>query len=351
MDDLNRESQSVTPASPQTPSVPPPPKGPEIKIRTMESDIKSVEQSGGSIPEAETIKPEELENGGSVGEITPPEPISEQAVPPIRQISPIAGAEELVVEVKEQPAPKKTRRWLIWLLVISILIAVGAAAYVYLIPLFTYVSVPAPVQPPVTTPQPVTPVQLPTIPAGRPSIFGLEEQRVVNVEVGDYSVVNILTALQNEASLMSADQPFKELKLTVGGLPANFSQFLAALLPELANSQTTIDLTNNFEEQFTGFLIYQEGQAWPGYVVKKKNPQVTVAKLSGIEKSSISNIYLTLPSGQISFNTGPVGEKYTSRYTSFSNKPASFNYGLFGDYLIISTTFQGLTKAIELLGL
>lgn len=343
----NLPENQINPQQSQQPapsSVPPPPRGPEIKIRTMESDIKSVEQSGGSIPEAETIRPEELESGSSVSEIP------EQIVPPIRQFSPIIEPEEPTVEVKEQPMTKKTRGWLIWTLVISILVAVGAVAYVYLVPLLL-APVPAPIQPIINVQQPVLPPEISIAPVGRQSIFGLEAQQVIALEVGEYSVVNILTALQNEALLISADQPFREFKITVGGLPANFSQFLTALLPELANSQTAANLTSDFEEQFTGFLIYQEGQVWPGYVVKKKNPQTTINKLSGIEKSSVSNIYLTLPSGQTSFSSGPVGDKYTSRYVSFSNKPASLNYGIFGDYFIISTTFQGLMRVIELLGL
>mgnify|MGYP001560515362 CR=1 FL=1 len=69
-------------------------------------------------------------------------------------------------------------------------------------------------------------------------------------------------------------------------------------------------------------------------------------KLAAIEDGVISNFYLNSPGPKNSFNDGAVGG-YPTRYASFAQPGASFNYALINNELIISTSYNGLKKLLE----
>ncbi len=305
---------------------PPPPPKPEIKMRTMESDVKSIEETGGGTPEPEMIGP-----------IFKPETNTPE--------------ETSFIDISEKKGSGS--QWWVWLVVLVMVVVLGLAAYYYVWPLF-YPQQPL-IEPTVQQPTSGEPAQ--PITQGHKSAFGFPAGEIMKIDVGDYSVLSFVTAMQNEANKITDDNAVKEIMITVNGEPVVFSSFLSVLLPELANSSLDETLSTNFEDDFTAYLFKADGSVWPGYIVKKRSEMdasaiTLLSQLSEIENSSIANLYLEPLSGEPEpFRTGPAGARYTSRYASFKQKPASFNYGLFGDYLIITTTYKGLVRTLELMGL
>ena len=87
---MNEDQQNNAPTGgSQGNFVPPPPKEPEIKMRTMDSDVKSVEESGGGIPEPEVVKPSELDKGGPIftPDTTTPKDTTPLPVTEVKEIS------------------------------------------------------------------------------------------------------------------------------------------------------------------------------------------------------------------------------------------------------------------------
>jgi predicted small lipoprotein YifL len=321
---------------------PPPPPQPEIKMRSLESDVKSVEETGGGMPEPEIIKPSEIDDTG--GPITPPETTS-----PNEYSSP---------GVVEMEAKGGARRWLVWLLVIVLIIGVALLGYKYAGPLLF------PEETAVEESDTDTTVEEPIVPAiTHVSAFGNSADNISPLSVSDYNLIAILTTLQNEGSNVLANnegEGLKEVTFSIGGNPANSHDLLTTLLPELKDSDAGNMLKNSFEKDFTSFLYYNTSKlgygTWPGYIVRLRSPEtadydyVSMKKiLEEIEGASIKNVFLTPPATDPSdFKTGPVGDNNTSRYSSFgSGTIASFNYGLIDDYLIISTTYKGFLQAVN----
>lgn len=334
---MNEDQQNNAPTGgSQGNFVPPPPKEPEIKMRTMDSDVKSVEESGGGIPEPEVVKPSELDKGGPI--FTP-----DTTTP--KDTTPLP-----VTEVKEI---SKMKPWLLWTIISVLVVVVGFALYYYVWPLVF------PTEPVVTEEVAATSDAEVTLIA-HISAFGFSSGDISQLNISNYSLVSILTAVQNEGSQLLTsleDNGLREISFNVNGETARASEYLSAILPELSGTNLEATLGTVFEDDFTAYLFKEADQVWPGYVVKLRSDvdvdRVSLnAQLTELENTSLSNLYLSPPTGDLAqFNTGPINNKYTSRYAAYSEKPASLNYGMFGDYLIISTTFKGLLKAISLLGL
>lgn len=323
------------------PNIPPPDNGPQGEMRTMESDVNSIKESGGGAPEPQVIRPEDL----SIGK-------EQQAqVPPSSQ-----------EQVKKEPQlPQsiegKDNSWIWWTLgvVVGIVILLAIGWWVYSAYFTTPLEelLPEAGEESAVNNEGIEPPLPPETPLGQ-SIFGFSENEIETVDVDGYKVVGILAALQGVADSFSADGQVKEVRLNIQGQSADPSLYLSTFLPELERSSLINVLDTEFGGELDVLLYRQNAGVWPVYVIRK-NPVTAISEadlleqLSTIEETSVGNLYLTPPMGDVEFKTGPVGDKYSSRYTSYEEKPASFNYGLFGDYLILSTTYQGLTRAIELL--
>ena len=327
----------------QYPNIPPPPAGgPEAKMRTLESDVQSVQKSGGGVPEPQVIKPEELGIGGA-----PATPVTPAPFVPAPESAPAPVPPPMVV------GGKKSRGWIWWILGVVVVIAIVAIGWwVYSSYFSTSLEELLPVE--TGSEANLTP-PLPPV-TGSQSFFSFPEEDVSAVDVDGYKVVNILAGLQDAAGSLVADGQLREVALMVAGQPVELSLYLTTILPELERTNLAAVLDTEFSNDFSILLYRQNEQVWPVYVARKKvesaiDQATLLSRLAAIEETSVGNLYLVPPTGIAEFKTGPVGDKYSSRYASFDNKPASFNYGLFGDYLIMSTTYQGLVEAIDLLKL
>lgn len=307
-------------------------------MRTMESDVKSVKQSGGGVPEPELINPADF--GTDAGApIFKPETTTPE------------GASEFKI-TDEKP---KTRRWLIWLFIIVLIAFVAALGYVYAWPLLF------PSTPGITPTTEVEPTEIqPTdeAPVGREfihqSFIGTSDELIKKLAVADYSVVDFLTALQG-AIISGGVSGVEEVVFEANSMPINAGDFLKTMLPELEGGDLLSLLEAAFTKDFTTLLYTDNNGVWPIYVFKRSDSgfPVNTALLSELETASIGNLYVTPPTGNAAaFRSGKLNDRHDTRYAVYEQgAPAALNYALMDNYLVIATTYDGLKNVAVLLGL
>ncbi|MDO8582435.1 MAG: hypothetical protein Q7R63_00350 [bacterium] len=358
MDELNpatlpqNNSVAPTPMAPQSNIVPPPPTTPEVMVRTMESDIRSVQATGEAVAQP----------------ITPPPPI--ETPPQPVQSAPMAAPVQFPVQNAPAPAPMpdvremKSGRLLLWLFMLILVVGIGWVTYKYGLPAYRAMMPSEPIQEaaaeaaapepssaslaePVTPPAPVAPAITP---------LGGEQASLTKIET-DGTAVSITAALAAEAAeTKSASGTLTEVSLLNAGAPMSFATVMEALLPEAKTNGLDGILTAAFDPVFSAYLFYDDRGAWPGYIAKI-NPasQIDAAtlasRLQAIETSSYKNLFLADPGAPATFRTGQARDKYIDRFVSLATDGALFSYGIFGDYVIINTSNNGLVKALDLLKL
>lgn len=170
------------------------------------------------------------------------------------------------------------------------------------------------------------------------------------VILSDYSYLTIATALQNEAFSPLADNQLKEIKISEKKGQVAFSEYLGAVAPVTAS----LDLRSWLEDDFTALLYYNPAGVWPVYIAKLKSgvdPQTVTTGFQSVESAmETGNFYLTSPGTFSGFKDGKY-KTYSTRYNVGSVLGYSFNYGIFDQYLVFATNFDGLKATLPLLGL
>lgn len=314
-------SQSVTESMQALKTPPPPP--PPIAMRSLQSDLQSLADSGGIESKAAVVKLDDLEL---------PMPSVAMPLTETAQTSFESGNEK-----------KKTALSVLGTLIL--ITVAGVAGYWWIYPaIFGDGSKTASVVekniPVSTAPEPIV----------HRSLFAKLPTLVATVKIQQMTRAEIIQALQQEAANDAPATSMKELALTDGsGAPLRFSDVMMALLPGLDKG----DIENAVENDFTGFLYYNGKGAWPGYVAKLKataivaDTQAVFAKLEGLD---VAQLYLKDPGVAGGFQTGPF-KGAPIRYNAFTAPGASFNYGVVGDYIIIATSFDAFKESVDLLGL
>lgn len=297
------------------PAVPPPP-GHEVDIRTMASDKKSLKSSGGLSVESKTFNP---------GDLTKDPAFKPQA----------SGALK---------TPKSKKKIIIISIAIVIVLALAAATvFFFVLPLFS------PDEPTVVvddSPLPPPPPPQETPPTfTHESFFAITPSDTQTVSIESIELDQINAAFVAGASL--SKESIREISFNTAGEFINAQDFLAITLPGVEISL--------FIEDFTSF-VYSDGEnMWPGYVFRLADGvDVETAKASIKEVleggASLEAFYVTLPGTPDAngFRNGSVSLIET-RYLPYENANASFNYGWKNGDLILTTSFAGFQKAVELL--
>ena len=285
----------------------------------MASDRESLQRSGGLGTEPKTFSPADLSKEPVFNaEITSPAGVVEKG----------AGGKKIGIAVGA----------------IAILALAGAIGYFLVWPNFSDKE-----EPQVTkvTPPALLPAE-PTPPA--PTSQSFFTKPATSTEQRDLSVLT-LTELSSALKTQPGEESaavgtVKEVILKVNNTPATSSALLNVLVPGTG-------LESMLESGATNFIYYDSKGAWPGYVFKLKsgtNPAAAQTSTAKIEQStSLAALYLASPGTASTggFKNGSAGAIKT-RYLSFTSG-ASFNYGWVNNYLVISTSFNGFKKAVELL--
>lgn len=311
---MDQETQSQPPLQPSpsadaTPSPVPPP--PELNLRTMASDAQSIQEQGGAVPAPQIISPGDLTEDQTT---TPTEDT---------MVSPDGGG---------KTPPSRHKIWP-WLTLAVILVLSGGGYYLY----SSFFN------------QPTAPETVPTTPAAASAPAPLP----ASTAAIDY---NTLTkALNVEAAQSQPPDTIQEIQLVNDNdQPLPLNAVLAALLepssefPAFDEEDFLKLMEGNFSETFSVYLYYDSAGVWPIYrvAVQPDAPLDIInlrSRLAALENASLTRFYLQSPGTAGSFRDGQINGQPT-RYTPFSTPGANFNYGIFDNHLIISTSYQGLKQ-------
>lgn len=306
----------------------------------MASDIASVEKSGGAVPKPQYI---------TMSPISVTQPSAANA---LQELPPLEGGHG-------------GRKTLIWLVVLIVIVGFGLLMSTYGLPYFmAQQTKTAPAQPQkqfAVPPQPQPQPPSPPAPLLEPttSLFGTPLDALPAVSITDTTSTGARAALQVEAQKKPASGNFKEIKIIdAQGKPLSFSAYLSILLPEAVSLGLTDTFKTAFEDSFGAYFFYDDRGVWPGYAVTFKPASgidiVTLTdRLQKLEVSPYGNFFVAQPGvpEEGEFQTGQALGKYTDRYISLPQPGALFNYGLFGQYLILNTSNEGLKQALQKLAL
>lgn len=351
------------------PQIPQPPSNLPIggmEARTMGSDIKSVQDSGGGAPRP--FAP-------PVPSVAPPIPpvVPRPPVPPIPPIAP-----------KPQPAPamplpKKpgSKKGFFGIILALVLIA-GAAAlgYFFVFPLFfgksdapaapdgTASPLPSPDEglpssdffnpPSALSPEPeseVVPpaaesvIPAPPAPAGHFSFLSTPADMTSQVTLE----VPSAGALREALGFTTVQVPsLKEVVLKKSdGIVYEFPEIGGALLPEFF----TEDITSLLALDFT-LVVYTDSKgSWPVYIMEASSGDLTLIKerVAGIEAAgaaALGNLYLSSPGGTGAWKDGSVLGT-SGRYLTFTQAGASLNYAWVRNRLVLGTSYAATQEAVR----
>ena len=306
----------------------PPP--PQVEVRTMGSDIQSITK-GEPMPVPETV-------------LSP----SSDKDPVFRPETQFDASQFGV----EGPSGGKSKRLWVWISASVAVIVVVVVGYVVWPMIFGGIEETPPLpQVDGTTPPPTTEPPPPVIEVKEHhSFFSPSASVKTEVLLTSIDRASASAALQSVSANKLANGTLQEVAI----LDQNRSQ--VPFLNYIKNFVTTLasdQMTPWFEDDFTAFLYYDGSGVWPGYIAKVKNAvnlDEVRANISVIEGSELARFFLMDPGTFGQFKAGQVNGQAT-RYAVGSMGSAAFNYGVIGNYLIISTSYNGLKASLPLLGL
>ncbi|MBI4087729.1 MAG: hypothetical protein HY434_02785 [Candidatus Liptonbacteria bacterium] len=297
------------------PNVPPPPL--EVKVRTLRSDLESMAKSGGAVPQFQTVKGPSL-----------------------------ADFEKQVADATEKPA-NKTKT--IVVAVLAILLTLGIVYFSYQILLKSSSTTTENVSPSPVAAGPQAPVQ----PAGftHHSSFKSPPDEVLALMIGKNTQggispqtytqqirdlgYGIQTPAFYEVGIQGADGHDLTMNETFSAAGA------APLDPSFA--------LRRFNSDLTVFVYRDRNGLWPGYVLALKPSENWLflrdevsAQLEKPQK--MESFFVSSPGSVIGGFKDTVVNGQPARVLKFSSG-ASFVYGWFRGYLILSTSEEGLKEA------
>ncbi len=300
----------------------------DVKITTGQGSGPEY-QSKPPVPPA-TPQPS-ISAGASIGVPSQPDFISADNLGP----SPIPSG-------VENHSPMTLKRIFMMLLGLVVVGGVGALGYFVVYPIFFPDSVP-------TNTPPLTSLP-PSAKAPHVSYLVTAPSAVSEIMIPEINYPTIASAVQNEAFNLLADKQYKEIKISNTAGQVSFAAYLGGISP----ASQALALGDLLESDFTALLYYDANSVWPVYIAKLKGNVSPEGLMAGFRSAEgvldLANFYVAAPGLFSTFKDGKLGN-YNTRYNVATGPGASFNYGLFGNYLIISTNYNALKGVLPLLGL
>lgn len=232
---------------------------------------------------------------------------------------------------------------------IAVLALAAAVGYYFVWPLFTGSEEEQVTE--TTSPPPTLPTQTPPPAQTHKSFFanspagGTRDASLSSLTLAQ------LTGTLKATPTETTSTGVKEIVLTSGGKPVTSTQVLSLVLPGSG-------LEASMEEDITAFVYYANGKSYPGYVFKLKSdadPKEIWTDNKIETSTNLAALYPESPGApKGTWKSGSVSGVST-RYLTYSSVGASINYGLVvssgtgPNYLVISTSFDGFKKAVDLL--
>lgn len=310
----------LNPSQPQAQTKVPPPPTPEVSVRTMQSDIRSISQ----------------------GEVNPtPEVVSPKQTPSI-DVQGLAPdiANQMLSE--EEPA-KKSHRGIWTLIIILIIIALGAVGFFVVYPMMSAPTVePTPLA---ATPEPAAPEP---VLKEHSSAFSSSVSAIssVNLKLPAMSRESIIQGLTDQGSLVG--EGLTEIVIENEEGQVAFPQLLTTLLPAFLDGSAA---TTYVTDDFTAYVYKNKDGIWPGYIIPLKPEGTTTLNqwLANLEKTDLGALFVTLPGTLGAFKDGTV-MGISDRFAPGTTPGASLSYAVTATDLHISTSYEGLKAALTALG-
>ena len=355
---MNQQPGSFPPVQPTRPTTPPPtPPPPEITLRTMQSDIASLKQTGGSGAAPKPFTPPELTKELARPAVPPPPmpkiPQSDFSMPrPPAPAMPSSAAPKIEIEA----SGGSWKKMLVWGGALLLIIGAGAAGYLYVYPMLFPQLPSAPPAPAITTPS--NEAVIPEPEAAAPTTEAPTQPRMhksalssvaatSQVMITTLDLAALKSALKSEALKSAAPESLVEIVLSDAGGQLAVSSVLPAMLPSL----TAETVKRLFADDFTTALYHDANGVWPVYIltVSPSSSQVEAQPVvASLETSAdLANLFVSAPGTQSAagFKAGKVNELNT-RYLTFSKTGASLNVAWLGNNLVVSTSYNGLKKVL-----
>ncbi|MEK9173210.1 MAG: hypothetical protein AAB594_01375 [Patescibacteria group bacterium] len=308
--------------------VPPPPN--DVSIRTMESDIRSMALSGGSF-----VRPDQVQMSQK-----------NQAKAQIPAPSP-GGTQD--------PSVKKSKGFLP-VVVLVLIMLLGALGY-FLYPLFNKNSG----TPPTTDGEVGSTPSLPEVPGGalspkfnHESFFRKSGDSVIdmNIKFAATEITDLENYDQKVSRLLAQASEVETLVEFIARREGGQHLSLAEFFEYSGNNVFTSEfMEQNFNQDFTFFTYKDKNGFWPGLVIqlkKGKNWVVVKPEVSKMEKSeNLGDFFITLPGDRVGDFKDVLISSQSARILKYSKPSANLIYGWFHNYIVISTSDEGLRAAIE----
>jgi len=321
--------------APMSSPIPPPPPDGEYQVKTMKSDMDTLKASGG----AETVP-----------KTFTPAPMGEPAFDKAAAAAPVkkAGGNKALL-----------------ILIISIVVIGVAAVGFFLVRPILFAPAPTPLEslPPAIIPEEevLPPSELPEVsetpevtPIVHSSFFSTPADNIESYTIETVTLTAVKTLFAAPEGSALGDGTMRELIISDASGPISFSAFMGAFFPDM-NMEA---LASAFEDDFTAFVYRDDSSDLPGFIAKVSSEAAaeTLSSMStAIESSSnLGNIYLVDPGTVSTFRDGAVSGNPV-RYAPFATAGYAFNYGWLkddagADYLMVSSSYQGMTEAVSRAG-
>jgi hypothetical protein len=347
----------------------------DIILRTMESDIKAIKQSGGSTSgiykSAETLhiarpQKEEQKEKGEIANIYQK---------PVGQTQ----NQELISNKKENTTPKETSPVLKIILGIITILGFFVIGY-FVLPQILPQTKKEKIETKITTStqnqvnlsetattetqNTTTVVSTPTEPINTSDqilakFFKTKPEKTIELTL-DTSIPNfnkyynflIVDSLENQTSSKTTSTNLFALILKdKNNSLLNWNDFLKSLNINFASN----DVWTNTDPQFIGFIYKDKDGIWPGYILElNKNiapslVQIDLKKAIETDKNVLKNFFINEPNFTgFEFKNSQVFNREPIKILESKTKGAIFVYGLFfNKYIIISTSLNGLEEALR----
>lgn len=341
----------------------------KIDIRTMASDVTSVQETGGGMPRSYAPQTQTT---------TPKETTAPSQQMPSSQ-SPVNFADQMmggITKIGQQtpvaPQPVKTRggRSLFWtLLIVIIVLGLIAVGYFFVYPLLSTTNteeapgvvnttptppenvVSIPPTPPVENPTTTPPVIIPPTPVStvdiHASFFKTKADLVFDAKLSAFTLDDLKKPIAFETTSIPL---FKEVVWkTQENKSLSFSQIASLIFPNFFTTEKVV----NFQDDFTLFSYSNTKGTWLGFITKLKDG-VDIGtiqnNMSVLQKDTgLKNLFLSDPGTMSPWKDGGVRNKPTS-LASFSLQGATISYTWFDRYLLVSSNLEAAEEAGKRLG-
>lgn len=335
----------------------------KVDVRTMASDIASIQETGGATPRPYT--PGTKENLGTLEDKTAEQHAFVQPTNP-----PVPPETNAPQTLSPDTAKKKNPFGLI--LGIIVLIGIAAGIYFFVVPMLNTPSEEDLSIVTETPPESQIPQEEPTVspenevivpetqgdisgtplPSGQTlevhaSFLKDPADLVFDAKLSSFGLADMIGALEFTSTSIPV---FKEVVFkTMENKPVSFEYVASRFFPSFFVTETM----EKFQSDGTVFSYTNTTGTWLGIIAKLKDgtPIAPVQdSMATLQKSpDLKNIFIVDPGAQGAWKDGKIAEKPSS-LVSFSKNGATLSYTWFDRFLLIGTNIEGSNEAAKRLG-